>query len=331
MKPQVFMEAMRMEALGFAFGEPWRAEDSSISCIVPLLRGNGGGIVRYPDYLVLSEAKRVTLKDTGSINRASVFNGEDMPVFIRTGEILHGNTQERSVVTSQIIMPGENATVDVVCVHATKGIQAGQVFTSSGDFTPNRDNLYLHATVNYGGGRGMSSGFGGGLQGSSWQADREYYGQLRGVAEASKGVNLGYGSFNFNPDNLTKSREVSREVFKDLMVKVPLFDSQIGMGIIDDKGFYMLDCFDLPASWKAIKEGIVGKECLAIAQTDSGGVFSYRPERAKSLLQEVLASGFEESVVINGVAQTIALDNQKYMGEVVVLNDALIHLLITRK
>jgi hypothetical protein len=324
MKYNVFMEAMRMESMGFAFGEPWRPSESAITCVVPILRD----CEDHPQYLILAKAKKVKISDTGSISKVRIINEEELPVFVRTGELFKGATQERASTCSQIIMPGEKLDIPVVCVHASKGIRAGAELFTHG-YVPGRESLFMQHHM------GKRS-FG---QTNSWAADRAYttsvYCSTRAGSDqrsaehpATWGIS---GGSSAGSDDLTKARDKANELFKDLIAKVPLFHNQIGMAIINDRGFHSLDCYDLHASWKDVKEAIVGKEVIALSQEDNESVFAFHPDRASRLIKSVLEVGYTEKELIsrNGV-KIIGLEGNDYIGEVVLLNEEVIHLFLGR-
>ena len=315
MKHKAFVEAIRNESLGFLLGNPWRYGEQSISCVVPILRQTK----TRQSYFVLAKAPDVEITDTGSIDKAMVYNKGDKPIFIRMGEIFKGQTQERTAIMSRIVMPKKKVEIEVGCVHASKGISAGTEFKSGG-YAPMRDHFYAST-----GGKGSSAGRI--SQSASWDMDRTYTSHAGNACNAFNG-----SSFNISMDDLSSVHQKTQEVFDEVLKKVPLFDNQIGMSLIDDRGFHSLDCFDIPLSWKDVKEAIAGKECLAISQTDDEGVFVYQPDRAKKVIKDVLKKGFEERVGFEEKdVKTILLSQNGYAGEVVTLKDNIIHLLLARE
>lgn len=324
MKYHAFVEALRMESLGFAFGEPWRPSDKAITCVLPVIRDHKGN----PTYKILAKAA-VKITDTGSINRVKIQNKDDLPVFIRTGELFKGATQERSATISMIVMPGDTVDIPVVCVHASRGIRAGSEFTSYGYVPGNRESYFMDSNI-----KGFSPN-----QAHSWAEDRNYVHTMCCAAGEipSGSIDPGiWGQFTntgtYKPDDITTAREEATKLFKDLIAKVPLIHNQIGMALIDDKGFHSLDCYDLHTSWKDVKEAIVGKEVLSLSQTDKKKTFTYNPEVAVEEIKQVLGSGFTEKVIISQDGfKTIGMENKNYIGEIVSLNDEVIHMLLCRK
>jgi len=307
-----FIEAMRTETLGFSFEKPWKYSEKTISCVVPILRMTD----KERNYLLLSEAgDTVKLVDTGNINKIQFLNEGREPVFIRLGEIIKGETQERTTTFSLMLLPGEKKGLDVKCVHASRGIVSGAGMRSDGGYLPGRDALYSQTNFDAG-------VIGCVNQQKSWEEDRGF------TAMASCSVNL----TGVKEDDISAVTEAVKKDLKDVIEKVPLLDNQIGIALIDTKGLYVLECYDLYESWKVVKESIVGKESLVISEEDDSDVFEYKPEKAKELVKKILAGGFEESEIYsNKGARTIGLDYKGYTGEVVTMEGVVIHLLIARK
>ena len=133
-------------------------------------------------------------------------------------------------------------------------------------------------------------------------------------------------------DDLTSKHKEVNDLLEDIMKKVPLFEDQIGLALIDPDGFKCLDCYDVKLSYKAIKEALVGKETAAISDTDEKSVFEYKPDVAKKAINKVLEHTFEENIVHESKnSKTITLNLDGYMGEAVLLGNKIIHLVITRK
>ena len=321
-KVESFIHAIRNEEDGFSLGKPWRYDGHSLTCIVPIHRKKDGD----PSYLTLPEATKVKIEDTGNINKAKIVNGEERPVFIRLGELLKGATQERSVTASRVILPGEEVEIDVVCVHATKGIHRGAQFTSAG-YTPNKDAFYLDYS--------FTTGHSGGVnQQNSWGQDRSYYARTENFARGyAAGAEIVPNFTDIRPDDLTQTRDKINKLLEDVIKEVPIFEDQSGLILIDPNGFHSLDCYNLKQPYKAVKDALMGKESTVIAdRSDEEGVFEYKPEKAKETIQKVMEKEFEEKVIHDSFrTKTIALTIDNFMGEVVMLDDQVIHLLLARK
>lgn len=334
-KVESFIHAIKNERDGFSLGKPWRHDNHSLTCIVPI----HCNIDQDPSYLTLPEATKVRIEDTGSIHKALIINGEDKPVFIRVGELLKGATQERSVTSSRIILPGEKAEIDIVCVHASKGIRPGAKFEFGG-YTPQRDVFYLDHSFTTGESRGVS-------QQNSWSSDRDYTIQSQNFMKSytGRGGSMGPAPDITNTageesnigdipsDDLTQVRDEVNKLLKDVIKSVPLFEDQTGLILIDTKGFHSLDCYNLKQPYKAVKDALIGKESTVIADRSAEeGVFEYKPEKAKEAINKVMGKEFDEKVIHDSKrTKTITLSIDNFMGEAVILDDQVIHLLLARK
>lgn len=380
---------IREEKNGYELGKPWRHSDQALTCVVPVLKTSED---KEREYITITEAQNIEVTDSGNINEAKVKNNEDKPVFVRLGEILAGETQERAVTSSRIIFPGQEVVIPIACIHASKPIQGGATLTFSG-VAPGKEYSYIYNTHYHGhanqhdswnldtsytnyadsvlrkhgfapetpapsynltwsnntGGfsnsigwydstddsQWRSTGGGGGTQSSSTPPGGEWF-----QHDPSFTIRYGEQPSGFCPsieeapafDDLTAKHKEVNEALQDIIKKVPLFDNQIGLALIDPDGFKCLDCYDVKLSYKAVKEALVGKETAAISDKDEENVFEYKPEVAKKKINDVLDNKFEENIVHEDKnAKTITLDLEGYMGEAVLLNSKIIHLVITRK
>ena len=244
---------------GFSYGEPWTFTDQSCSCVVPILREDKG----EPQYQVLSKGAYQII-DQGRIDHLKLFNQGEKPIYVRLGEIFKGDTQERTAISSRVVMSKMEETIGVVCVHASKPINAGAQMKSAG-YTPGRDTFYLNSVR-----------AGGVDQSQSWERDRDYIRgvQSRGISsssftagasEASESVFRTQVDAMGVQDDITRIQDSFNAIFKDVLAKVPLFEDQVGVAVIDQAGLYCIDCYDLQQSWKDVKEGFLGKESSVIS------------------------------------------------------------------
>jgi hypothetical protein len=318
---KAFMGALSTQTLGFSFGNPWRPSDNAITCVVPILRELQRAEER--GYITAEEAgNKLEIIDSGRINKATVSNTGEVPIFIRMGTLLKGNTQERAVTISRIIAPGQTTDVEVVCVHASKGIVIGTKF-SSGGYAPRKDEMFASAVYNCGSVN----------QSVSWTGDREYHqSTVRSFQGNDSVLNTSINFSQISADNVSETHQKVLDAFKDIAKDMPYTINQIGFGLIDMKGFHSLDCFDLPESWKAVKEAITGKEALQIAKKDESGVFQYNPNKAAEIMTGAVGQGYEDKIVFeDSSTKTIAFDTAHHIGEAVMLGDTVIHLLMSRK
>lgn len=329
-----FISYLNEEKEGFSFGNPWRCDEKSLTCVVPILRALDE--VGEPGYLTLGASKFHVIKDSGNINEVLFKNNEKVPLFVRMGELFEGGTQERSAVMSIIVFPDEEVKIKVVCSHASKPISMSASMEARG-YTPGRDALYL-----------SSMRKGALKQADSWAADRSYHqastssmsrssscslSSKRGIADRGISDQMVSAYSNIRSDNVKEYRNAYNEAFDAVLKEVPLFESQVGMVMIDQDGFYCLDSYDIHASWKAVKEAIMGKEAVAITQIDSEDVFQFNPDKVRGLISKVLSNKISEEKdhFHVGGAKTITFKlGDKHVGEVVTLEDSVIHLLIVR-
>ena len=75
---------------GFTFGKPWRQSKQSLGLVIPILREKD--IERK--YKMIEETKKVTIEDTGSIDKVRIINKGDENVFIRSGVILTSDASQ---------------------------------------------------------------------------------------------------------------------------------------------------------------------------------------------------------------------------------------------
>lgn len=324
---EAFIQAIREELLGFSIGNPWRFTEQSLTCVVPIIRS----LDQKPEYIVLAKAKNVDIKDTGSIHKISLTNNESLPVYVRIGELFKGATQERAATRSFLIMPKETVEIGVNCVHQTKGIVSGTKFIPGG-YVPERDAIYVNNLYDGGKQNGL---FGYETQHLSWTADKAYTTKIKSCTTrglfAARCSHLDIETLkSVNDDDIVEARDKVNEILQDVLKKVPLFDNQIGIVLIDRDGFYSLDCYDLHASWKDVKEAIIGKESVSIAESDDNNVFQYKSENAKSSIKTILEKGFEKKTVFDTGYEVVGIKYDKYVGEVILLRGNVIHLLITR-
>ena len=123
------LEALSEESMGFRFGKPERPNESSLACILPILRETS----QERQYITLPETEQVLVFDSGTINRLNLKNTSKKNVFVRSGTIFEGKgTQSRAIMRSAVLFPGTEVALDVRCVHQTHGIRSGAEFKYGG-------------------------------------------------------------------------------------------------------------------------------------------------------------------------------------------------------
>ncbi len=330
---------------GFSFGKSWRYSEDSLVALLPILRV---APKKKRGYVLLSETKKVKIEDTGQINKLLIENNEKSPVYIRMGEMFTGGSQERMATRSYIIMPKEKIKIDVRCVHASKGINVGVVMTSAG-IAPSVFDSHL-----------CSSGFKMRSieQREVWKsvdnvaqsfccASREMYdagndnirfdGERTTTAGNLDQVDITPGIdsttipiYSFTDDLMGNIDKFSDQI-KNILQKVPYFEDQVGVSLIDLQGISAIECFDLKDSWKKFKDEIIKKEGDKISKQEKNSPFQYKENRAKESLKIVLKADYEEKTLFKSKDwRIIGLKNENYTGEIVELKDKPIHLLLVR-
>jgi len=309
--------SIRNEADGFSFGEPWRFNEKSLSVVVPIVRKVGEDVRR--GYITLAESEMVALKDTGQIDKIVVENKEEKPVYIGAGEIMAGDTQARAVVRGYVLMPKQTEDIKVMCIHSSRGISSSASMATKG-YVPRsvrtnlrrgqgevwnsiRDsgNIYNMSTLNY-----MALG----------DVDVP---NAEEIAESFK-----------ESDDLFETRDKYNEIVEDVIKKIPLIGNQVGIVIIDAKGFVSMDAFDLKDSWTAIRTAITKGASIDIAQFEEEHVFEYKPEIAVQKIMQTLSKDYSEKILHENGYEVIELTSDGFFGEAVVLDAEVIHLRIAR-
>jgi len=123
------LQLISEESMGFRFGKPERPNESSLACILPILRETS----QERQYITLPETENVLVFDSGTINKVNLKNTSRKNVFVRSGTIFAGKgTQSRALTRSAVLFPGTEVALDVRCVHQTHGIRSGAEFKYGG-------------------------------------------------------------------------------------------------------------------------------------------------------------------------------------------------------
>lgn len=333
------------ERNGYSIGEPWRFTEHSLAAVVPLARESQG---RKRLYRLFSERKNeVKVKDTGNIERLTLISKSEFPILVKAGEVLTGSTQSRTITISQILMPGEKLTVPCACVYSSKGIMEGQDMIPT-VFSPLdvRREVYRGHYERRG---GLEWGnFADGYfrdQGRIWGGVKTHaktssrrLGTLCAYA-ASHNIpdvkSLGDLDLNYHTpsEDLAGRVSESQNKYRDILKKIPKIDSQIGMALLTMTGLESMEAFEHTDAWDGIRKSILGAESDKISDvSDQDGLFEFKTEKAKSIIQDLLTKDFNEKVVVDREkTKTIMLDTKKFVGEAVTLNDTPIHLTFVRK
>lgn len=313
----------------FFFGESWRPDDDSLVAVLPILRKS----TKARKYLILKEAKNVEISDTGQINRIRITNKEKKPVFIRMGEIFTGKSQERMAIRSHVILPKESTEIEVRCVYASKGIQTGAPMSSGGIAPSSFDSMLSNSSFR------MRTPD----QSDIWKAVN-----MTSTMMCQASENL-YKDFNIKMevetergsletvkmqpmDDLKSTMDVFSKQIDNILNKVPFFENQVGIALLDLKGVSTLESFDLSGSWKALRDDIIKKEGENLSKLQKESPFQYRTERAVDSVKSLLSHGFEEKTIFKTEkVRVISLNSEQYTGEIVELSSELLHLVLVRK
>lgn len=103
---------------GYTYGKPLRVDEKSLAVVLPILRKTS--LTRQ--YITFPETEKVLVFDTGKIDEMEAENQTDSNVFIRSGTLFRGSTQERALQRSAVLFPGKKVKLGVRCVHASRGI-----------------------------------------------------------------------------------------------------------------------------------------------------------------------------------------------------------------
>src|SRR5215831_6661213 len=107
------LQLISEESMGFRFGKPERPNESSLACILPILRESS----QERQYVTLPETENVLVSDSGTINKVNLKNTSKKNVFVRSGTNFEGKgTQSRAIMRSAVLFPATEVALDVLCV-----------------------------------------------------------------------------------------------------------------------------------------------------------------------------------------------------------------------
>lgn len=367
MSVQNFIKSVTEEKNGFILDEAWRLNEDSLSVIVPVLRKSKAKRA----YITLAEAKDVKVEDTGQIDYVYVQNNEDAALLISRGEIFRGKTQERAAVHGHIIMAGKGARVAVRCIHQSKGIRSGAEMKYGGR-VPSDINLSNQANAwnsvsahfcNYQGIDNVRSGINVGARARSVKMplkknvskgkdddntnmtstlNHVMYCSNSTVEPDNAGISEGDDILNGaipissigESDDLVGTLDDMSDMIKEMMKKVPPIKNQVGAIFIYENHIKGLDIYDLPDSWKSVKEDVVAKEGSDYLKKENNNIFEFKPEKVKKLVGQKLGGTFEEKVLYDSkdykiieIREVVEDDKKtRLLGEAVEFKNKIIHL-----
>jgi hypothetical protein len=330
------LQAISEESMGFRFGKSERPNESSLACILPILRETS----QERQYITLPETEQVLVFDSGTINKINLKNASKKNVFVRSGTIFEGKgTQSRALMRSAVLFPGTEVALEVRCVHQTHGIRSGAEFKYGG-ITP----LSVDSAVYAAGYRPQD-------QHTTWNAVRQttavmqsmagrgeeefgapaaaerprsIFGSLLGrslqsrdfarpvppgpiypaqptpdfIEAAAPPMGGRIGSSIPADDNLKQNFDEFARSFDSILSKARLHDNQVGLALITDTGCKTIELFDLAASWEAIHKDAVKRMGTELLRgPDNTNVFEYKPENAVNAARKVLGLDYKTNLI----------------------------------
>jgi hypothetical protein len=139
-------------------------------------------------------------------------------------------------------------------------------------------------------------------------------------------------------DNLKSNFDQFAKNFEGILSKARLHDDQVGLSLITDSGCQTIEAFDLPLSWEALHKDAVKRMGTELLRgPDTANVFKYKPENAVNAVKKVLGLPFKSNLIYehkpsNGEPHVtiFGLTAADFVGEVVELDDRVIHLLLLK-
>jgi hypothetical protein len=345
------------EKLGFSYGKPKRVDAKSLTVLLPILRET----TLKRQYVTFPETEKCLIFDTGRIDEMEARNESGENVFIRSGTLFRGSTQERALQRSAVIFSGQKGMLPVRCVHRSRGITGGSKVVYGGLTPLNLDKSNYH------------SGYKFKDQGETWanvqktnmlrsaevekkrsgSENRKYTGQS---VNQTMGETVGsmwdadmpitsagathcdYFMHEPKQDDLASNLDHFALNFEEILSKVKLEKNQAGIALITDGGVETIEIFDHADSWKALHESAVKRMGAELVKEDPESVFEFKPKHAVSMVNKVLALAWARNLILErrpegGEPKLVitGLTSGEYVGEVVELNDQVIHLTFLKK
>ena len=215
--------------------------------------------------------------------------------------------------------------MDVKCVSTSTPIRRDAGFKVGGVVPSETEDVLIQSMV--------SPEYSSNLQGNVWRTASSFPRQSLDRLAAASLVDSDevFQLRSEFTDDLSASTKAFKELISDILNKVPIKENQVGMALLDVTGCRGLEVFDVPVSWKELRDDIIAKHGEAIKEPGES-VFRYIPEKAKALVQDVLRQDYHHRLVWeDGPAKTYAIHNGRMAGEVTELNGKIIHMVINRK
>jgi len=285
-------------------GEPWKYSDRSVTIVVPILRTRSS----ERKYHLLQELKdQLTISDTGVIDSAIIKNPSSSNIFVRSGTILTGKTQTRSVSTSTVVPLKESLTVPVRCVYASKGINRGANLRISKEIAPLKIEQNLLQDSD---------------QSMVWESVQEF------THSMSKYVITSETRLDDLEGVMRSTREFGEEVER-LLERIPGdHPEQVGIAVLSLSGVVGVEFFDHPDSWGAFSKSVVRNYSEEIFREAEEDLFEVKLEKAHPLVLSFLMGLLESEKTIaheSSVSITYTMSKGPTFGEYTEMERELIH------
>ena len=261
------------------------------------------------DYLNAAQAMKtgaLVITEAGDqVETILAHNTGSVPVLIEEGEVLRADgSQDRMVVASLLLQPGEQRRIPVKCVHAPHGLRAGAGYSSMGaashrmrgSVKRQRYESIMTDVDHYTPEHAVD-------QGEIW-GDVEHYCGVAGSSDRTKYT-----------DSLEKQREKVREAAEKLRALLP--EGTCGIIAIDSKG--NVRAIEIYRSSQAFlsRAGLI--ESLLLAVLDEGTTPQEKEAAWAKALQILmkLKDISEDEVIVQEGSQNLHLRLEELTGEAI--------------
>jgi len=330
---------------GFSFGKPWKNSEDALGLVIPILRKKK--VDRK--YIMIQETEKVEIVDQGTIDTAKIESKDDRTVFIRSGVILAGDTQERGVTVGTIVSPHAKMDLSVRCVHASKGIQSGAGFKAK-DVAP--PSVYLSlmeedqrgvwdSVQKYSEKKGIDGKFRSRLNAvrhldgsNSLSSQRMGFSSNRLIGSARSSH---VSTQSMSSDDLLKSMEEvesSRKTVEGSLKDIPCIDDQVGAIIFNMQGVIGFEVYDAHESWAAMHEKILTKYDDVLLQKQEESLFELKeemiPKKISEFIETLMASDTQRTFH-SEQGETHLISGEKHIGEYTIIDGAVMHIIAFKR
>jgi len=131
-----------------------------------------------------------------------------------------------------------------------------------------------------------------------------------------------------------KGLDEGKKMLDDMMQKVPLFPDQVGAIIFNPLGVAVLETFDHPKSWEAVKKEIIEKHGDKICQEQADHLFELKPEMIMPAFKKFvdgLVVFKEQTIRKDDMSETRALVGQGIVGEYTLMKGRVVHTILAKE